>query len=171
MSIPDYQSLMLPVLVASSEGEVRIGPVVDSLVDQLGLSLEERSKLLPSGQQTVFSNRVHWAKSYLSKAQLVEITRRGYFRITPRGQSVLQSPPIKIDTKFLMQYEEFRQFRERSSATTEPDSEITASEPDDAEQTPDETMRMAYRQIETALVHDLLDRIRQAPPDFFERLM
>ena len=64
MSIPDYQSLMLPVLVACSKGEVRIGPVVDELANQLGLSPEERSELLPSGQQTVFSNRVHWAKSY-----------------------------------------------------------------------------------------------------------
>lgn len=89
MDIPDYQSLMLPVLEASSKGEVRIGSVVDELAAQLGLSPEERSELLPSGQQTVFSNRVHWAKSYLSKAGLVEITRRGYFRITPRGETVL----------------------------------------------------------------------------------
>jgi restriction endonuclease Mrr len=69
MSIPDYQSLMLPVLMASSKGEVHIGAVVDELANQLALSQEERSQLLPSGQQTVFSNRVHWAKSYLSKAE------------------------------------------------------------------------------------------------------
>jgi hypothetical protein len=114
MSIPDYQSLMLPVLVACSK---RIWPVVDELANQLGLSPEERTELLPSGQQTVFSNRVHWAKAYLSKAQLVEITRRGYFRITPRGQTVLESSPQKIDNKFLTQFEEFRQFRERSTVT------------------------------------------------------
>src|SRR5262249_3043788 len=97
MSIPDYQSLMLPVLVASSKGEVRIGQVVEELADQLKLPAEERSELLASGQQTIFSNRVHWAKSYLSKAGLVEITRRGYFRITDRGRDVLQSSPKKID--------------------------------------------------------------------------
>ena len=67
---------MLPLLVASSKGEVRIGQVVDELANQLGLSQEERSDLLSSGKQTVFSNRVHWAKSYLSKAQLVEINKR-----------------------------------------------------------------------------------------------
>jgi restriction system protein len=172
MSIPDYQSLMLPVLLASSKGEVRIGPVVDALADQLSLSPEDRSELLPSGQQTVFSNRVHWAKSYLSKAQLVEITRRGYFRITPRGQTVLQSPPKKIDNKFLMQFEEFRHFRERSSGVArEEDDDTAAPALEDQRQTPDETMRLAYRQIETALIHDLLERIRNAPPDFFERLM
>src|SRR3989442_4816913 len=171
MAIPDYQSLMLPVLIVSSKGEVRIGPVVDQLADQLGLSPEERSELLPSGQQTVFSNRVHWAKSYLSKAQLVEITRRGYFRITPRGQTVLQSSPKKIDNKFLMQFEEFRQFRDRSSTTPEMNGGTPAPALEDQKQTPDETMRLAYRQIETALIHDLLERIREAPPDFFERLM
>jgi restriction system protein len=159
------------LLAASSKGEVRIGPVVDQLADQLGLSQEERSELLPSGQQTVFSNRVHWAKSYLSKAQLVEITRRGYFRITPRGQTVLQSPPKKIDNKFLMQFEEFRQFLDRSSATRETNGGTPAPPLEDQKQTPDETMRLAYRQIETALTHDLLERIREAPPDFFERLM
>jgi restriction system protein len=170
MPIPDYQSLMLPVLLASSRGEVRIGPVVDQIADELGLSQEERSELLPSGKQTVFSNRVQWAKSYLTKAQLVEITRRGYFRITERGQKVLKSSPKRIDNKFLMQFDEFRDFRERSSTETEASDEAKVAL-DNQKQTPDETMRLAYRQIETALIHDLLDRIRKAPPDFFERLM
>src|SRR6516164_568432 len=100
----------------------------------------------PRRQQTVFSNRVHWAKSYLRQAQLVEITRRGYFRITERGQKVLQSSPKKIDNKFLMQFEEFRHFRERSSAAPEPNGE-TAVALENQRQTPDETMRLAYRQI------------------------
>jgi restriction system protein len=171
MSIPDYQSLMLPVLVASSKGEVRIGAVVEELANQLGLTQEERSEFLPSGQQTVFSNRVHWAKSYLSKAQFVEITRRGYFRITPRGETVLQTSPKRIDNKTLMQFEEFRQFRERSTGTPEVNGATAAPALEDQKQTPDETMRLAHHQIETALVHDLLERIQEAPPSFFERLM
>lgn len=171
MSIPDYQSLMLPVLAASSKGEVRIGPVVDDLANQLGLSQEDRSELLPSGQQTVFSNRVHWAKAYLAKAQLVAITRRGYFRITPRGQSILEASPKRIDNKILMQFEEFRQFRDRSSGSMETTGTTSTPPLEDQKQTPDETIRLAHRQIETSLVHDLLERIQEAPPDFFERLM
>jgi len=171
MSIPDYQSLMLPVLVASAKGEVRIGPVAEELANQHGLSPEERSELLPSGKQTVITNRVHWAKLYLSKSQLVETTRRGYFRITERGRKVLQSSPPKIDNKFLDQFEEFRQFRERSITTRETEGETPVGGSADQKETPDETMRMSYRQIEDALIHDLLDRMRQAPPDFFERLM
>ena len=172
MSIPDYQSLMLPVLVASSQGEVRIGAVVEELAERLGLAPEERSELLPSGKQTVFSNRVHWAKSYLSKAQLVELTRRGHFMITPRGLTVLKSPPAHIDNKYLTQFEEFRHFRERASGTSVGDgSPAIALPPEEQKQTPDETMRSAYRQIESALGQDLLDRVRNAPPEFFERLI
>src|SRR5713101_7952172 len=115
MAIPDYQSLMLPVLMASSKGEVRIGDVVNQVAEELNLSPEERVELLPSGKQTLFSNRVHWAKTYLSKANLIEITRRGHFKITDRGQDVLRSQPARIDNNFLAQFSEFREFRERSS--------------------------------------------------------
>jgi restriction endonuclease Mrr len=146
MIIPDYQSLMLPVLTASSKGEVRIGAVVEELADQLGLNSQERSGLLPSGKQTVFSNRVNWAKAYLSKAGLVEPTRRGHFKITPRGQAVLQSPPSYIDNKFLTQFEEFRQFRERATGSEGEGTNTVLTPTEDQRQTPDETMRTAHRQ-------------------------
>ncbi len=121
---------------------------MEELADQLGLSAEERSELLPSGKQTIITNRVHWAKLYLSKSQLVETTRRGHFRITERGRKVLQSHPAKIDNKFLDQFEEFRQFGERSVTTGDTDGETQAAGLADQKETPDETMRTAYRQIE-----------------------
>jgi restriction system protein len=127
--------------------------------------------LLPSGKQTVFSNRVHWAKSYLNQAQLVELPRRGCFQITARGQKVLESQPEYIDNKLLMQFAEFRQFRERSSGAEEQGAEVVTPATEDQKQTPDETMRMAHRQIEAALGQDVLDRVRNAPPEFFERLI
>ena len=80
MPIPDYQSLMLPVLAASLNGEVKIGAVVDALAEKLGLTPEERAELLPSGKQTIFSNRVHWAKTYLGKAGLIEGARPRTFQ-------------------------------------------------------------------------------------------
>jgi len=170
MSIPDYQSLMLPVLVASSNGEVRIGTVVETLADKLALNPQERSDLLPSGKQTVFANRVHWAKSYLSKAQLIQSTRRGHFRITPRGQSVLKSQPTHIDNKFLMQFQEFLPFFQRPNDVGEQTGQAPNLQ-ENQKQTPDEIMRLAARQIEEALAQDLIDRVRSAPPDFFERLI
>lgn len=92
---------MLPVLAASAKGEVRIGQVVEQRADQMNLSPEERGELLPSGQQTVFSNRVHWAKSYLNKAGLIEITRRGHFRITDGDERFWSRHRIRSIPNFL----------------------------------------------------------------------
>ena len=171
MAIPDYQYLMLPVLLAASKGEVRISHVIEELAEQLKLTPEERSKLLPSGKQTIFSNRAHWAKSYLSKAHLIDITRRGHFKLAPRGQTLLESTPSSIDNKMLMQFEEFRQFRERSNQVDSGSGLIITPPSEEEKQTPDEVMRLAHQQIDTALGQDLLDRIREAPPEFFERLI
>ena len=77
MSIPDYQTLMLPVLKKSRHGEVRISKVVEELADELGLSDDEKAELLPSGKQTTIANRIHWAKTYLKQAGLVDATKRG----------------------------------------------------------------------------------------------
>lgn len=171
MSIPDYQSLMLPVLFASFDGERRIGDVVAPLAEKLGLTPEERAELLPSGKQTVFANRVHWAKTYLGKAGLIEGTRRGHFKITERGQKVIASQPTRIDNNFLSQFDEFEKFRRRSAQEAAADQHPEAPALVDQTETPDEIMRAAHRQIDAALAQELLDRIRSAPPDFFERLI
>ncbi len=174
MTIPDYQSLMLPVLSITTSEESRFGDIVARLGDQLGLSPADRGELLPSGSQTVFNNRVHWAKTYLTKAGLLESTRRGHFRITPRGQQVLASHPARIDVPFLEQFPEFQEFKARARASqSKPNAQAgsTAVELDGKTETPDEVMRAAHKQIEAALAQDLLDRIRSAPPDFFERLI
>lgn len=168
-SVPDFQSLMLPVLLAASHGEQRIGALVQQMADDLGLSEEARAALLPSGKQTVLSNRVHWAKTFLSKAGLLEPTRRGHFRLTPRGQEVLAAHPTRIDNRFLSQFAEFRQFREGTGETAIEEAGAVVQE--DVRQTPDETMRAAHRRIEASLAEELLDRVRSAPPSFFERLI
>lgn len=161
---------MLPVLLAASETEVRIGDVVDRLASELCLTPEERSQLLPSGKQTLFSNRVHWAKTYLSKAGLVEITRRGYFQITDRGIKALRSNPARIDNSFLDRFGEFQNFVKGSQQEGEKGSPASASI-DIQRQTPDEVMRQAHHEIDASLAQDLLIRVRNAPPDFFERLI
>ena len=168
-TVPDYQSLMLPVLRAATAGEQRIGAVVQRLGEELGLSEAARAAVLASGRQTIFANRVHWAKTYLAKAGLVEATKRGHFRLTQRGADVLAASPERIDNRFLSRFEEFRQFSDRSAQPT--DDEVVPEPADAAEQTPDESMRAAHRRIEAALAEDLLDRVRAAPPDFFERLI
>jgi len=171
MAVPDYQSLMLPVLLVSADGEIRIGDAVDKLAQKLSLTLEERAELLPSGKQTMFSNRVHWAKTYLGKAGLLESTRRGHFKITSRGQEIIDTNPGRIDITFLNRFEEFRQFKERSSQSEARDNGPAEPVLAGQTETPDEIMRVAHRQINASLAQELLDRIRAAPPEFFERLI
>lgn len=173
MSIPDYQTLMLPVLRAASNGEVRISEVVDKLADEFQLTPQERSELLPSGKQTTFSNRTHWAKTYLGKAGLVELTRRAHFRITDRGRHVLANPPKSIDIHFLEQFPEFVQFRSaRDNGAGEINVDSQAVEVvQNTGMTPDEVIRTAHSQLEDALGQELLERVIAAPPEFFERLI
>ena len=171
MPIPDYQSLMIHVLSAATGGDVRVGEVVDRLAERLGLKPEERTELLPSGKQTLFANRVHWAKTYLSKAGLLELPRRGYFKITERGRQVLASQPQRIDNAFLNQFAEFRQFKERTARGSGQEKANAAEAFESSPETPDETIRAAHKRIEAALAEDLLDRIHEAPPTFFERLI
>jgi restriction system protein len=145
---------------------------VDRLADQLGLTPDERAELLPSGKQGVFHNRVHWAKTYLAKAGLLENTQRGYFKITPRGQEVLASHPARIDVPFLGQFPEFKEFKARArDSQSKVSTDTTDDLDDDKTATPDEIMRAAHKQIEDELAQDLLDRIQKASPAFFERLI
>lgn len=171
MSIPDYQALMLPVLKASSGGEVRISDVRAEVGKQLGLTPDDYALRLPSDRQGVFENRVHWARFYLGKAGLVEATRRGCFRVTSRGDEALRSNLVKIDNQYLKRFQEFRDFTEESRQDGA--SERQAIEPEITIQTetPDAIMRAAHKQIDASLAQDILDRIGASSPEFFERLL
>lgn len=158
---------MLPVLIAAHNGEVRIGAVVETLADSYALSSQQRAHLLPSGKQSTFANRVHWAKSYLGKAGLVEATKRGHFKATLRGTELLLNPPSKINIAFLQQYPEFQSFKNPQEATPE-----TAQDENLAPTlTPDEVMRRAHSQIERDLAEEILAKILAASPAFFEQVV
>lgn len=169
MTIPDFQSLLLPVLKASKSGEVQIGDVIALLADDLRLTEEERSTLLPSGVQGMFANRVHWAKFYLIKAGLVEATRRGHFQITEEGRKVLSNSPDKITIEYLKRFPVFREFRAETSSGKSADGGDGVLETSEDILTPDETIRQAHRQIESELAASLLLRVRSGTPAFSRR--
>jgi restriction system protein len=166
--IPDYQTLMRPVLEASASGEIEISSVVEMLADAFNLSASEREEVIPSGKQTTFANRVHWAKSYLKMAGLVEYTGRGRFIATEAGKAVLASAD-KIDRKYLFRFPSFRESQVRTQQPNHTDSESGTSS--EAFVTPDETMRIAYQRINEALSIELIDRVLAAPPGFFEEVI
>ncbi|OQW80425.1 MAG: restriction endonuclease [Proteobacteria bacterium ST_bin14] len=167
MEIPDFQSLMLPVLRSSDAGEVHIADVVQRLGEEFSLNTEQLAHLLPSGRQTTFANRVHWAKSYLGKAGLIRLTRRGYFEITPAGQKLLAKPPPRIDINFLRQFPEFREFKASADRETPDQTQVVSA----SSLTPDEEIRRARDRIEDDLAAEILAKIVSAPPAFFERVV
>jgi restriction system protein len=181
MAIPDYEELMLPVWRVAGDGqENRIGDVIEHLAKEFQLTDEERNQLLPSGKQTTFANRVHWARGYLVQAGLLEATRRAHFRITDRGRKALSERLTRIDNDYLSKFPEFIQFLGRSRGQRPSPLPATALPPEVGQrpieavtqsQTPDELLRATVKQIEAALSKELLDRILAAPPAFFERLI
>jgi restriction system protein len=170
MAIPDYQAVMLPLLRFLKDGkEHNLGEVVDSLAAEFNLSAEERQQLLGSGQQTVIRNRAGWARTYLKKAGLIASTRRGYFRITERGQSVLTSKPERIDVKYLEQFPEFVVFRELRHERPDETTPVVVGTSSDA--TPEEALDAAYGRLRLDLEAELLEQVKGASPSFFERLV
>jgi restriction system protein len=118
MSIPDYQTIMLPLLQLAGDGnERRISDATVQLAKKFDLSPAELAELLPSGKQTVFSNRSHWARTYLAQAGLLEVPKRGYVRITSRGRDILKTNPQKIDVDLLSTFPEFIAFKARARAS------------------------------------------------------
>jgi restriction system protein len=170
MPIPDYQSLMLPLLRFASDGnDHTTREAVDVLAIEFQLTSTERSELLASGQQAIFNNRVGWANSYLKKSGLLEAPRRGALRITTRGKQVLDEQPRRIDVRFLERFPEFIEFRglprnNRGAEVAEPVVPAT-------EQTPEETLEFAYQSLRLSLAQDILSRILLCSPTFFERLV
>jgi restriction system protein len=171
MAVPDFQSLMLPVLSAAEDGEANIVDVRTKLAEKFRLTSEELNQLLPGGRQTTFANRIGWARTYLVKAGLLEATRRGYFRITDRGREVLKQNPLRIDIAFLSRFSEFTDFRSRERDGTTSEGEPDQSVLERSGQTPDELLRVTHQEIEKALRTDLLERVYASDPAFFEKVI
>lgn len=169
MVVPDFQTLMLPLLRFSADkAEHSLREAIDALAVEFGLSEDERKILLPSGQQPVFENRVRWARTYLGKAGLLEAPRRGRFKISSAGLDVLARKPNKIGITFLDQFPLFREFR---TSRRESKEELFTCSSVEIESTPEESIETAFAQIKDALKSELLAKVKSCSPSFFERLV
>lgn len=170
MAIPDFQTLMLPLLKVVMDGrEYRLGDVVEMLAQEFGLTDAEQQQLLPSGNLPTFNNRIAWAKTYLKKAGLIDQPRRAYFQITQRGREVLMSSPPSINMKFLEQFPEYIAFRDNQSQ-----SEVSPQPTETAvikNATPDELIASGVRSIRENLVSEILNQVRIGTASFFEKLV
>jgi restriction system protein len=161
---------MLPVLrFLAHAGEVAPATIREAAASEFRLSEPDLQELLPSGRQTTFANRVAWALAYLKQAGIVESPRRGSYRITERGRTVLAANPARIDISLLQQYPEFQAFRSPSSDATPRATTSVAADP--VSLTPDEQMRAGYARLRESLAALLLERVKHASPKFFEGLV
>ena len=166
MAIPGYQDLMLPLLKLVSDGkEYLLREIIERLAKEFNLSEEERNEFLPSRLQRVFDNKVNWRKTYLSKFGLLESPKRGYIKISKVGKQFLDDNPNldKLTNKDLMQFESFREFissGNKKSIVLHIDSE-----------TPTEIIEQKIQEVNEALADELLRKIKNSSPKFFEKLV
>ena len=166
--IPDYQTVMLPLLnLIGDQQEHALRQAADKLAKQFGLTDSERRELLPSGRQATFLNRVSWARTYMSKAGLLESPRRGIFRITTSGMKVIANPPPQINIAFLEQFPGYIEFRGNRQSPRKPNQAPAPATPE----TPEEVLEDAYQNVRERLSDELLTTVKTVSPQFFEQLV
>lgn len=161
---------MLPLLQLIADGrEYTLGEMLDQLGTKLALSQDDLLERIPSGVQTRFYNRICWSTTHLKKAAIIENTRRGTFRITPRGSKLLNQNIERIDLPILGAYPEYVAFRNsgKTKIPIKPIDEIL----DVTIKTPDELLYESYQSIRESLVSEILENIKSCSPSFFERLV
>ncbi len=174
MTIPDYQSVMFPLLRLVADGEEHVSDeYIEALANHFQVAPDERRELLPSGRQPIFVNRVGWAATYLSKAGPLERTGRKRVRITERGRRALAQQRERIDNDYLVQFPEFVEFRRRNRRDNglRPEGDETDVSTPEPSLSPDEMLEASYQRLRQSLAQDLLERVKQASPAFFEQLV
>lgn len=170
MAIPDYQSIMLPLLRFAGDGAIHtFREAIEALAVHFGLTEAERLELLPSGKQPAFDNRVGWARTYMTKAGLLNSPKRAHFHITPRGREVLAENPAAINVGYLERFPEFQAFRAlRHNKQDEGPSRPVRTSP---EETPEEQLEAAYLELRENLAEELLKQLIKCSPGYFERVV
>lgn len=169
MPIPDYQSLMLPVLrLLEDRQQHAVSEVRQRIADQLGLTEEELAERLASDTTTVFMNRIGWAVQYLKSAGAIRAVRRGVYDITDRGFSLLKAQPSGITIKTLRQFPEFIEFEGKSAERPplSPTNQLVETNP-----TPEESLESSFQMLRDALALELLESIKNGTPSAFERVV
>lgn len=167
MPVPSYEEFMLPFLKVLADKDIHtIRDVREELADYFSLSESDKEELLPSGTMPVYRSRIGWAKTYLKKAGLIDNSVRGKVKITDRGLNVLKQNPEKIDSHFLLQFDEFQKFANISKG-----KETVSEEEIEDPKTPEDRIAQGYQEFKNSLASDLLEQIMLMSPDFFEKLV
>jgi restriction system protein len=172
MPVPDFQSFMLPMLKITADGsEHSMADFRERLSLEMGLSPEDLQEKLPSGTQTKYRNRVAWSAVYLYRAGVLRRPRRGVFQIADRGRNLLAEKPERITVKLLSRFPEFQGFSERRSGNLDDAPVRPGSAEPEATQTPEERLESSFQDLQNSLANEVLDAVKRASPEFFERLV
>jgi restriction system protein len=167
--LPKYNDLFLPVLlVMKDRQEKSIQDIAQAVIASLDLNEDLLEQRLNSGTQRVIDNRIGWARTYLHKAGLIERTSRGIYRITEKGYLKLLSNPSIIVLSELEESPEFREWRGGGNTEAKESDNVEAS---DLDLTPEEQIDQSVRQLQSQLRNDIVDRVKQLPPEGFEQLV
>jgi restriction system protein len=171
MPIPDYQTIMRPLLELLVDGrEHALRDLRSTVADSFKLTVEEREQLLPAGGSPLFADRFSWARYYLQRAGMLERVRRAVYRITDQGRVLLGEVPGRIRTADLRQRSpEFEQWV--TGGTIEPVADDERARQSEQQATPEEALSSAYQSLRRAVESDLLGRLRTASPAFFENVV
>ena len=171
--IPDYQTIMLPLLKLTSDDKVhKFRDVIETLAEHFKLSEEEKKELLPSGNQAIFDNRVGWARFYLTKAGLLKSEKRGTHQITEAGLKFIKTNPKELRTKDLDNFSAFVEFKNAIDRKNSSDKEESKLEDiEESNETPEESLEYAYLKLKNDLARELLDTLKNCSPAFFEKIV
>ena len=171
MAVPDFQSLMLPVLKTLSTGkETTVDEMRKKVALAINLTQEDLRELLPRSKQTIFTNRISWAIVYLRHAELAEKIRRGVYRLTSEGEILLSRNNTGINMKTLENYPSYINWRQRKN-TAETKTNTPTPHTENTSLTPEELMESAAREINSTLADEILERVQNAAPEFLERIV
>ncbi|MHC5534748.1 restriction endonuclease [Priestia megaterium] len=169
MPVPDYQSIMYPLLELFRDGnEHTLQEAYIYLADYFDLTTEDKEEVLPSGKQLVYHNRIGWARTYLKKAGLIKSVKKATFVITDRGQELLKDSGVtELNQNYLMKYEEFKEFKNKKQNK----NNTVLEEYDKSDLTPQEMLDHGYKEIQQQISDELLERVKGCTPEFFEKLV
>ena len=171
MAIPDFQTLMRPLLELHGDGNEHLNrDLVNALADQFSLTEEERREMLPSGRAKMFDNRVGWAKTYISTAGLIEAPRRAVSVITEKGKQALVDHPKAINLRVLAKLNGIKSAREKKR-DVELGMEPSRGVDTESHETPEEALENAYLKLRSDVEREIIAKILANPPEFLERVI
>lgn len=166
--IPQFEEIRMQILNELSNGAImRAKDLRIPLAQHFGLTEEEICARYASGNGEIFLDRISWALSYLFIAGLVEKPRRGDYKISEKGLSMLSSctgPQINQYIKATVNKKSPKKnFKGKSTDSSHVENED--------ERTPEEELSDSYERIKQNVQSQILTTILNKQPREFEKLV